>query len=117
MSAAAGLLAFLALLLLCVQVLFNLYTGSVVAAVAYDTARLVAGSAGGPGSMAAAEETGRRMLGRFGRRARFDWSASNADQVVLRISAEGPRVLLAVAGPVALDQVDRTVRIRTERFR
>ena len=42
----------------------------------------------------------------------------DGDVVALRVRAENPSFLLpAQAGPVAFGDVDRTVRVRVERFR
>lgn len=110
-------MVFLALLLFAVQVLFNLYATSVVSAVGYDAARRVAAVDGGPGSVAQAEAVARRALGRYAARVTFDWSLGD-DAVVLRVRARNPSVLLpALARPIAFDRIDRTVRVRVERFR
>jgi hypothetical protein len=117
-SAWIGFVVFLALLLFAVQALFNLYATSVVSAVAYDAARRVAGADGGPDSMAAAEASARQSLGRYANRVAFDWSATDGDTVVLAVHAQNPRMLLPpLAGPLAFDEIDRTVRVRVERFR
>jgi hypothetical protein len=112
-----GFSVFLVMLLFAVQVLFNLYATSVVTAVSYDAARRVAGGDGGPAFIAAAESQARAELGRYGTRVTFDWSATDADEVVLHVHASNPHVLLPVlAGPAALDQLDRTIRVRVEHF-
>ncbi len=106
------------MLLFAVQVLFNLYAASVVTSVSYDAARRVAGSDGGPDHMAEAEAQARAALGRYEGRVTFDWSATSAEEVVLRVHSDNPSVLLPVAaGPLAFDTLDRTFRIRVERFR
>lgn len=113
-----GFSVFLVMLLFAVQVLFNLYAASVVTAVSYDAARRVAGSDGGPGHMTAAEAQARQALGRYERRVSFDWSGTTDEEVVLRVQTDNPDVLLPVlAGPAALQQLDRTIRVRVERFR
>ena len=113
-----GFSVFLVMLLFAVQVLFNLYAASVVTAVSYDAARRVAGGDGGPGLMAEAEEQARQSLGRYSDRVTFDWSETTADEVVLHVQTDNPNVLLPVlAGPAALDTLDRTIRVRVERFR
>jgi hypothetical protein len=117
-SAWIGFLVFLALLLFAVQALTNLYTTSVVTAVAFDAARQVAGAGGGASAVAPAEAGARRSLGRFGERVSFDWSASDDETVVLRVRAANQAVLLpVVTTPLAFDRIDRTVRVRVERFR
>lgn len=114
----AGFFVFLVMLLFAVQVLFNLYATSVVTSVSYDAARRVAGGDGGPDHMAAAEDVARQALGRYASRVTFDWSASGPEEVVLRVQSDNPSVLLPVAaGPLAFDTIDRTIRIRVERFR
>jgi hypothetical protein len=111
------LLVFLGLLLFAVQALFNLYATSVVTAVAYDAARRVAVADGGTGSTAAAEADARRALGRYGERVTFDWSGSDGEVVVLSVHARTPtRLLPAMAGPLAFQEIDRTVRVRVEVF-
>jgi len=113
-----GFCVFLVLLLFAVQVLFNLYAASVVTAVSYDAARRVAGGDGGPAYQAQAEDQARQELGRYADRVSFDWSATTGDEVVLRVQTRNPHLLLPVlAGPAALDRLDRTVRVRVERFR
>ncbi len=113
-----GFSVFLVMLLFAVQVLFNLYAASVVTAVSYDAARRVAGSDGGPSYIAEAEEQARQALGRYASRVTFDWSATSEEQVVLRVQSDNPSVLLPVAaGPAAFDRLDRTIRVRVERFR
>ena len=113
-----GFCVFLVLLLFAVQVLFNLYAASVVTSVSFDAARRVAGSDGGPASEAQAEDQARQELGRYAARVTFDWTATSDDEVVLHVQAHNPHVLLPVlAGPAALDRLDRTIRVRVERFR
>jgi hypothetical protein len=105
-------------LLFAVQALLNLYATSVVTSVAYDAAREVAGAGGNTGALARAEHRARSLLGRFGREVTFDWSARNEDDVVLRVRGRVPSVLLpASRGPLAFGDIDRTVRLRLERFR
>lgn len=117
-SAWIGFFVFLVLLLFAVQALTNLYTTSVVTAVAFDAARQVAGAGGGPSSVVSAEDQARRSLGRFSERVTFDWSATDDETVVLRVQAANQSTLLpAASGRVAFDRIDRTVRVRVERFR
>jgi hypothetical protein len=89
-----------------------------VTAVSYDAARRVAGGDPGPTYQSEAEDEARRELGRYADRVTFDWSATTGDEVVLRVRTRNPHVLLPVlAGPAALDRLDRTIRVRVERFR
>ena len=116
-SALAGTTAFLVLLLFATQLLLNLYATSVVTAAAFDAARVVAGSDGGPGRITAAEAQARHVLGRYGKRVRFDWSIDD-DVVALRVRATNPNFLLTRVGTAtAFQRIDRTVRVRVERFR
>ena len=113
-----GFVVFLGLLLFAVQSLLNLYATSVLTSVAYDAAREVAGADGGVEAAAEAESRARGLLGRFGDTVSFDWSGSSDEDVVLRVRGTVPRVLLPVQrGPVAFGEIDRTVRVRVERFR
>ena len=113
-----GFSTFLLMLLFAVQVLFNLYAASVVTAVSYDAARRVAGADGGLLFAGESEDQARRQLGQYAQRVEFDWTASTADEIVLRVKAQSPSVLLPrMAGRTALDRLDRTMRVRVERFR
>jgi hypothetical protein len=109
-----GFSVFLVMLLFAAQVLFNLYAASVVTAVSYDAARRVAGSDGGTSYMAEAEAKARVSLGRYERWVEFDWDGTTDEEVVLRVQADTPSLLPAATG---LDRLDRTIRIRVERFR
>lgn len=113
-----GFSVFLVLLLFATQVTFNLYAASVVTAVSYEAARRVAAGDGGPGPTSRAEAEARQSLGRYAGRVSFDWSGTTGDEVVLRVQASNPNVLLpVVAGRAAFDHLDRTIRVRVERFR
>ncbi|MDT7548846.1 MAG: hypothetical protein QOE84_1240 [Actinomycetota bacterium] len=117
MSSVFGLFVVLILLLLAVQVVYDLYATSAVTASAYDAARVVAGSDGGPAATAVAEDAARRSLGRYGQRVSFTWTI-DGDAVQLRVVARNPGFLpTALRRPLGVDTVDRTVRLRTERFR
>lgn len=114
-----GTLVFLTLLLLAVQVMFDLYARSVVGAAAFDAARIVAGSDAGAsaGSEVQAEAAARASLGRYGDHAHFVWSETSQD-VVLTISVQSPSLLPAlVGGPLRLDTVNRTAVVRREMIR
>ena len=110
-------MVFLGMLLFTLQALLNLYATSVVTSVAYDAARQVAGSDGGPDAVAAAEEHARRLLGRFGDEVTFDWGRTTGEDVVLRVQGRVPSVLMSAGTVLALGDIDRTVRLRVERFR
>lgn len=117
-----GVLTFLVLMLVSVQVLYNLYATSAVTAAAYDGARLVAGfdAAGDPEAVRAAEEHVRSVLGVYGRdRLRLVWEEDPLERdVILRVSAKNPSFLPRhLRAPLGLDTVDRTIRVRIERER
>lgn len=114
----AGFLVFLTLLLLAVQVVYDLYATSAVTAAAFDAARLVAGGQGGADSEGRAEEHARQVLGRYAERVHFDWAGSDAETVRLHVHADNPSFLLPdLAASLPFTHVDRTIRVRVERFR
>jgi hypothetical protein len=121
-----GVVAFSALLLLVVQLLADLHASSALAAAAHEGANAVArtplGGVGADpaegGARAAAEARLRQRLGPWGAQVRLDWSASDADSVVLRVEAPPPAVLpAALASPLGVGALERTVRVRRERWR
>lgn len=93
------------MLLVTVQLAVSLYATSAVTAATYDAARLAAGRT----DRGAAEAHARQVLGRFADRVEFDWTGSNDDVVVLRAHAANPSALVGA--------IDRTIRVRVERFR
>lgn len=104
--------------------MLNLYATSTLTAIAFDAAREVAGSGGGPAAEAAAEARARSLLGGIGRPGslRFDWrypstdGDTEPDEVELRVRARAPtRLVRGVDLPFST--VERTVRVRLERFR
>lgn len=120
----AGLLVFLALLLFAAQTLVALFTRSTTTDAAYEGARLVAGARtphdGSPVPEDArlhAEQVVRDQLGRFGARVDLDWSTSDWDTVALTVRARPPGFLWASLGTVAPSMIERTVRVRVERWR
>jgi hypothetical protein len=121
----AGVTVFLAFLLFTVQLLMNLHTTSMVSSAAHEAARTVAQAAlvDGEGTVVASarargEQRARTVLGEFGHRVRFDWSASTADTVVLRVRAEALRFTIpGLPARLGFDQVDRTVHVRVESMR
>lgn len=114
-----GVGALLLLLLLATHVLVHLHTTSVVSAVAFDAARVVAGSDGQSAqSAAAAEAHARALLGAQSERTEFQWRSLGPDVVVLRVTARSPALLPeTVARFAGLRGIDRTVQVRAERFR
>jgi Flp pilus assembly protein TadG len=120
-STSFGILFFLGFLLFAVQLLFNLYSTSVVTSATYDAARQVATTASQPATpeqLAAAEDHARTLLGRYGDAATFTWDLSDPDVVKLRVVVENPRVLSrTLARAVGFDTIDRTVTVRVEELR
>ena len=120
----AGVTVFLTLLLFAAQVVLNLYAASSVTAAAFDAARVVAGSDGGRTVEAQAEAGARRLLGRYGEGATFEWSYPDVDgdgtedEVHLRVVAPSPgRLLPALSSRLPFAVVERTVTVRAERLR
>ena len=118
-----GFAVFLVLLLVAAQVLFDLYARSALTAAAFDAARRVAGydiATLPPDQLAvaeaAAETQAREILGRYGRDVRFTWTFTPTD-VRLRVQIANPSVVpLALARPMGIDTIDRTVRVHGERL-
>jgi hypothetical protein len=115
----AGVVAFLSFLLFAVQLAYDLYATSAVTSAAFDAVRVVAGADAATDANARdeAEDRARAVLGSYGERVTFTWSVD--DTVVrLRVQATNPSFLpAALRRPLHLDEVDRTVRARVERFR
>jgi hypothetical protein len=116
-----GAAGFLVLLLFAVQLVLNLYATTVVTAVGFDAARIVAGGdAGEVGratSQGAAESFARSLLGRYEEQGSLGMTwGYDADTVSLRIEATHPtRLLPSVTFP--FQRVDRTITVRLEDFR
>ncbi len=112
------MLVFVILLLLAVQVVYDLYATSVVTAAAWDGARIAAGSDadGDTVARAQAEDHVVDVLGSFGRRrVALAWGGDD-DTVELRVRATNPSFLpVALKRPLGIDVIDRTVRVRRER--
>lgn len=118
-ASVAGVAVFVVLLLLAVQVSFDLYTRSALSAAAMDAASAVAGSNGGatPAAQAEAAANARAILGSYGKRATFTWRVS-PEAVELTVAVRNPSVLPAFAAAgLSLDQVSRTVVVNREMVR
>lgn len=123
-ASAAGVLVFLMLLLFAVQLVFNLYATSVVDAAGQDAARIVASRevdhrdpTAVSAATASAERRARSLLGTYGRHVHFTWTV-DGDHVSLRLEVARTKILpTAVASGVGLDEIDRTVTVRTEELR
>ena len=113
-----GFVIFIGMLLFTMQALLNLYATSVLTSVAWDAAREVASSHGDAAAQATAETRARHLMGRFGDDVTFDWSASSDEDVVLRVRGDVPSVMMqGFGGRMPFASIDRTVRLRVERFR
>ncbi len=112
----AGVTMFLALLFFAVHLLLNLYGASTVTAVAFDAARIAAGSDGDEG---AAQRHAERLLSGYVERGavRLDFSGSDEDVVRLHVVAEHPTADLLPLVELPFDVTDRTVVVRRERIR
>ncbi len=116
-----GVLVFLLLLLLAVQVIYNLYATSAVTAAAFDGARLAAG-ADGHGETSAGQEAAaahvREVLGEYGAERVAIRFTPDPDDIVLTVEANNPSFLpVALRAPLGFDRIERTVRVRIERDR
>ena len=119
LSTAAGVVVFLVFLLFAVQLLFGLYASSMVTAVANDAATRAASADAPPLTIIEAEA--REGLGEVGDSATFEWDVDDADgdgtpdTVVLEVVTRPPRFIPAsIGGSIGLDEVRRTVRVRSE---
>ena len=107
------------MLSLAVQVGIDLYARTVVDGVAFDAARVVAGSDAGatPAALDEAEQQARAELGAEAGRASFSWRVT-AQVVELTVSLrQSPVIPSFVAACLRLDHVDRTVVVRRESIR
>lgn len=110
-----GTTIFLILLLFAVQVVVRLYTTSVLTSAAFDAAEQVATASNQHGDVAVAEAAARARMGSFGKaHTTFLWREVDAQQVVLEVQAYRPGF---VPLPASFRRIDRTVSVRTERFR
>jgi hypothetical protein len=122
-----GFAVILVLLLVAVQVSFDLYARSAVTGAAVDAARTVAdfdpaapfGSRSLAGAEAEAEAHARAELGAFGHPGvtSFAWSTAGG-AVVLTVGFDITRSHYAVAGALlpGLNRFHRTIRVRIEHF-
>jgi hypothetical protein len=124
LTASLALLLFLIFVLFAVQLLVNLFEASSVTSTAFDGAQLVAShhvDHTDPVSVGAARDRAERkmrsLLGPQGERATFDWGQSDPEQVVLRVELDTPRFTMPRWGAVAMNHIDRTVRVRVEELR
>jgi hypothetical protein len=110
-----GATIFVMFLLFAAQFLVRLYASSVVASATYQAAQAVATSADPASAIPVAEAAARRRMGSLGgAHARFIWREVDAQQVVLEVVDASPSFTPL---PAAYRRIDRTVTVRTERFR
>ncbi|HET6794758.1 MAG TPA: hypothetical protein VFH45_09965 [Acidimicrobiales bacterium] len=110
-----GFLIFLTLLLLATQILVRLYATSALTSAATRAADAVASSPVPGTGVEAAEAQARAELGSFGaRHTTFLWREVDPQQVVLEVQGRSPEFLPGLPG---WSRIDRTVTVRTERFR
>jgi Flp pilus assembly protein TadG len=110
-----GFLIFMVLLLFSVQTLVHLYATSALTASATTAAEAVADSPDPTAAVASAEASARTQLGTFGAtRTTFDWKEVDGQQVVLEVVGVSPGFLPL---PSSWRRIERTVTVRTERFR
>ncbi len=114
-STLAGVTMFLALLFFAVHLVLNLHGASTVTAVAFDAARIAAGS---DGDERTASSYARQLLRGYDERGalRLAW-ASDASVVRLRVVAEHPTADLLPFVDFPFDTTDRTVVVRRETVR
>lgn len=110
-----GFAIFLVLLLFAAQVVVRLYATSALTDAATRAAETVASSSDPAGSESGAEVSARQQLGSFGAtHTTFDWREVDGQQVVLEVQGRSPEFLPGLPG---WSRIDRTVTVRTERFR
>ena len=109
-----GFTVFLFFVLFASQVMVALYARSSITAVAYDATRRVAsGTPEADAEARAAHQMGRRCPPG---RCSFDWSRSDADDIVLDVDVPpGPSLIPAVVRrPMGIDHIRRTFVVRRE---
>jgi hypothetical protein len=119
LATSTGVMVFLLLMLVAVQVVYQLYAASMVTAAAFDGARLAAGAdlADEPARGATvAKERVVDLLGTYGRdRIETLDVHRDGDVIALHIVTKNPGFLpTALRQPMGLDEIDRTVRVRVE---
>lgn len=112
-SAVFGLMMFLAMLTLAVNVVLSLYTRSLVSAAAYDAARRVAEE--GRLTPEAADRHVRSLLGRMP--ARVTIRSQDPDTVTVEVRVSAPLVLWRRIGPVNLGDITKVATVRREEAR
>jgi hypothetical protein len=111
-----GFAIIIVLLLFAAQMLVRLYATSSLTSAAFAAARQVAESpADQPAALEVAQQDAAHSLGGFGAdHTQFHWLEVDSQRVVLRVTARSPGFLPL---PASFRQIERTVTVRTERFR
>ena len=110
-----GFAIFLILLLFATQVVVRMYATSALSDAATRAAEAVASSRDQTQSEGAAELMARNQLGSFGAtHTTFTWREVDGQQVVLEVRGRSPEFVPGLPG---WSRIDRTVTVRTERFR
>ncbi len=126
LSAAFGMLVFLAFLFFALQVMFGLYASSALRATLDDAAARAAHGDTDPATLARTAAAARASLGAMGRRpttvlalAAVDEDGDGAGDVVVgRAAAVPPRfVPRPLGGMIGFDHITASVRVRVERRR
>jgi hypothetical protein len=111
-----GFAIVMVLLMFAAQFLIRLYATSSLTSAAFEAARQVAETPGDQQSaVGLAQQGAEQRLGGFGaEHTRFRWLEVDGEQVVLQVTAQSPGFLPL---PPSFRRIDRTVTVRTERFR
>ena len=110
-----GFSIFLVLLLFSAQFLVRLYAASTLTTTANRAAQQVADAPDPAAAVPDAEAAARAGLGVFAAtRTRFLWKEADLEQVVLEVTGQSPGFLPL---PNSWRTIERTVTVRTERFR
>ncbi len=112
-STSIGTLMLMLLLGSALHVLLALHTRTLVGAAAWDAARARAGKH--PATKSEARARVNAMLGGLHPTTEFD--DTNADEIVVTVTAKSPGMLPGVTSLDGLRLVKRTVHIRREKFR
>lgn len=111
---AMGFAMFLVMLIFAVNLMFNLYTTSVVSSLAIDAARDVAEFDGNDDKAAAIAQAEAEFLARFPSTTTFDIEVVGGDTVVASVEWEAKSLLPSFGTSVALGKLDRTFSVRVE---
>ena len=118
----AGFLVFLLLLLVAVQVLFNLYANTMVSAAAHDAARSVAAYRDGSDSCEAVDTATQDFVSNLGgyheaASVTLRWDCARADAIAVEVSARHPTILpQRMRGLLGLGEFERIITVHREGF-